>query len=128
MKRRSFFKTLLLSGSFLAFKNVGASVFNDESLELYKGKKLIVITPDKLENMCKKRDVFIPRFESNESIMDEMRRFVDMSEEHTDKLGLEVYGCTHPDLYYSVVSFKYPSCIGISRCYSRRSLEYTLLN
>lgn len=106
MKRRSFVKSLLLllSGS-LVFKNLGASEVFNESFELYKGKKLIVITPDKLEDMCKKRDVCIPRFKSNESIMDEMRRFVDMiDKEDADELN-KVYGCVYPDLHYSVVSF-----------------------
>lgn len=108
MNRRSIIKSLLSTMvGVLVFKKADASLktIDNPANEFYKGKKLTVITSDSLEAMCKKREIRLPRFKSNKSIMDEMRRFFDMSEGHRD-----VYGCIHEDGSHSVISFSNLTC------------------
>jgi hypothetical protein len=105
MNRRSIIKSLLSTMvGVLVFKKADASLNNPVN-ECYKGKKLIVTTPDSLEAMCKKREIHLPRFKPNKSIMDEMRMFFDMSEGHRD-----VCGCIHEDGSHSVISFSNLPC------------------
>lgn len=111
MERRSFVKSLLPLAALLSFgKALGSSGATDE---LYKGKKLMVVSPSSLNSMFRKRgfSYYLPRFkpESERDIMEDMRRFVDMSEGHLDEFGREVYGCVHGDGSYSVASFAPPS-------------------
>jgi hypothetical protein len=104
MNRRSLIKSLLpITAGFLPFKNV----YGEHESYLYKGKKLIVVPSDTLYNMCQKKEgpMFLPKFQSNDSIIDEMKIFVDMSKEYSNEFGYEVYGCVHKDGNYSVVSF-----------------------
>lgn len=100
MNRRSLIKSLLsITAGILFFKNV----YGAYESYTYKGKKLIVVPADILKDMCKKREIYLPKFQSNKkSIMDDMKMFVDMSKEH--ELGNEVYGCVHEDSSYSVAS------------------------
>jgi|694.fasta_scaffold05125_9 hypothetical protein len=107
MNRRSLIKSLLqITAGFLLFKNV----YGEHESYLYKGKKLIVVPSDTLYNICqkKKEPRFLPKFQSNDSIIDEMKIFVDMCKEYNMKLGYEVYGCVHKDGNYSVISFSDP--------------------
>lgn len=110
MERRSFVKSLLPLAALI--KSVLCS--HTYHGELYKGKRLVVVSPDELQTMCKKRETFLPRFKpvrgmvgfkSERGIVDDMLRFVDMSEGHLDELGDEVYGCVHENGSYSVASF-----------------------
>lgn len=129
MERRSFVKSLLPLAALFSFK--GFQTAN----ELYKGKRLVVADPDHLKAICEKmynadgtvvpvtvnRYVlwvkggpamlvpFLPRFNSEKGIMDDMRSFVDMSEGHLEELGDEVYGCINADGTHSVCSFAPPS-------------------
>lgn len=101
MERRKFIKSLLPLGAMFS------NAFGSHAV-LYKGKRLLVSDPDKLQAMFKKRDFSLPKFDSDKSILDEMRRFVDMGEGHMDEIGNEVYGCEHGDGSYSVASFAPP--------------------
>lgn len=97
MERRKFVKSLL--PLVVMFSNA----FGSHAVP-YKGKRLLVSDSDKLQAMFKKRDFSLPKFNSDKSIMDEMRRFVDMSEGHMDEIGNEVYGCEHGDGSYSMTT------------------------
>jgi len=107
MNRRSLIKSLLpMTAGVLLFKNV----YGAYEPYTYKGKKLIIVPTDILNDMCKKRETYLPKFQSNKSIMDDMKMFVDMSEGHMNELGQEVYGCVHEDGSYSVASFSNLPC------------------
>ncbi len=107
MNRRSLIKSLLPTmAGILLFKNA----YGAYEPYTYKGKKLIIVPTDILNDMCKKREIYIPKFQSNKSIMDDMKMFVDMSEGHMNELGQEVYGCVHKDGSYSVASFSNLPC------------------
>ena len=106
MNRRTLIKSLLpITTGFLLFKNVYGEC--EYESYLYKGKKLIIVPSDTLYSMCqkKKEPISLPKFQSNDSIIDEMKIFVDMGKEYNNKLGYEVYGCVHKDGNYSVISF-----------------------
>jgi hypothetical protein len=121
MNRRTLIKSLLpITAGVLLFKNV----YGEYESYLYKDRKLIVVPSDTLYSISRKRKepVFFPKFKTNNTIIDEMKIFVDMSEEYyPNELGYEVYGCTHKDGNYSVVSFSndpyicatYPCAIGV---------------
>lgn len=113
LERRKFVKALLP----LAFGFQTANLIEErERLEpvpwgirLYKGKAVIVTESRSLEAAFKKRGgMHLPRFKSDKGILDELRRFVDMSEGHMDEIGNEIYGCVHGDKSYSVASFAPP--------------------
>jgi len=100
MNRRSLIKSLLpMMAGILLFKNISGSY---ESY-IYKGKKLTILSSDILQDIANKQELLLPKYQSNKSILDEMKMFVDMSEKH--EFGYEVYGCVYEDGNYSVVSF-----------------------
>ena len=101
----------------LVFKNV----YGAYEPYTYKGKKLIIVPTNILNDMCKKREIcwktkngvecyYPPKFQSNKNIMDDMKMFVDMSEGHMNELGQEVYGCVHENGSHSVASFSNLPC------------------
>ena len=107
MERRKFVKSLLPLAALFSSKSV-LDPHAELHGELYKGKRLVVSDPGELQAMCKKREFSLPRFDSDKSIVDEMRRFVDMGEGHLDELGNEIYGCVYENGSYSIASFAPP--------------------
>jgi hypothetical protein len=103
MNRRSLIKSLLpMMAGILLFKNISGSY---ESY-IYKGKKLTIVSSDILQDIANKKELALPKYQSNKSILDEMKMFVDMSEKYEFGYEVyEVYGCVYEDGNYSVVSF-----------------------
>jgi len=102
MNRRNLIKSLLPMTAFvLFFKNEYCAY----EPYFYKGKKLIIVSADALNDICMKEKILLPTFQSNNSIMDDMKMFVDMSNVHMNDLGQKIYGCIHEDGSYSIASF-----------------------
>jgi hypothetical protein len=105
MERRSFIKSLLPLATLFSFRSAFGS---QAGSEFYKGKRLVVVPPrlqeargDEVSSGLRP----IPRFNSDQSIIEEMRRFVELCDQHEVPIGYEVWGCVHSDGCYSVCSY-----------------------